>query len=264
MAALSLEGGEEEGWQDDLGGEESEDVDDLCVVSNFLTASVIQFQTMKSTLANLWHPYGGKGEDPMEVPLVFTNFWVQIHDLPSGLMSKDMARQFRNFIGKFWSMIQKLWVGAIGKIVTFRVGSIDYDSIQNGNGRVSRREVSIGKKDVQGFFQNKTLLNYTGINLGLNWGGRKLSDFEDEENVDPNLGPVEEDSLMEIGRPDAMKPLSWNVQGLRNLQAVWRLWHVLKELNPSVDFFIETNLQNVRMEKVCRSWGFSCGIDVTT
>ncbi|MBA0597567.1 hypothetical protein Gorai_007370 [Gossypium raimondii] len=59
MAALSLEGGEDEGWQDDFGGEESEEVDDLCVVSNFLTASVIQFQTMKSTLANLWHPYGG-------------------------------------------------------------------------------------------------------------------------------------------------------------------------------------------------------------
>ncbi|MBA0747522.1 hypothetical protein Gogos_004433 [Gossypium gossypioides] len=91
MAALSLEGGEGEGWQDDLGGEESEEVDDFC-----------------------------KGEDPMEVPLVFTNFWVQIHDLPLGLMSKDMARQFGNFIGKFWSMIQKLWAGAIGVLCESR------------------------------------------------------------------------------------------------------------------------------------------------
>ncbi|PPS02684.1 hypothetical protein GOBAR_AA17993 [Gossypium barbadense] len=58
MVALSLEGEDEEGWQDDLGGEESEEMDDLCVVSNFLTAGVIQFKTMKSTLANLWHPHG--------------------------------------------------------------------------------------------------------------------------------------------------------------------------------------------------------------
>ncbi|MBA0729995.1 hypothetical protein Golax_020495 [Gossypium laxum] len=109
----------------------------------------------------------------MVVPLVFTNFWVQIHDLPSGLMSKDMARQFRNFIGKFWSMIQKLRVRVFGleRRVMFFIW-ISYEEYQ----------------------EEKCLL------------GRKMfksSDFEDEENVDPNLDPIEEDSPMEIQR----KPL---------------------------------------------------------
>ncbi|KAH1057134.1 hypothetical protein J1N35_035199 [Gossypium stocksii] len=58
MVALSPERGEEEGWQDGLEGEESEEVDDLCLVTNFLTTNIIQFQTMKSTLANLWHSHG--------------------------------------------------------------------------------------------------------------------------------------------------------------------------------------------------------------
>ncbi|MBA0731929.1 hypothetical protein Gogos_016048 [Gossypium gossypioides] len=30
-----------------------------------------------------------------------TEFWVQIHDLPAGLMSKSMAKQFGDFLGKF-------------------------------------------------------------------------------------------------------------------------------------------------------------------
>ncbi|KAH1106856.1 hypothetical protein J1N35_010624 [Gossypium stocksii] len=40
-------------------------------------------------------------EDPMQIPLVFANFWVQVHDLPSGSFLKVVARQFGNFIGKF-------------------------------------------------------------------------------------------------------------------------------------------------------------------
>ncbi|KAK5842621.1 hypothetical protein PVK06_004998 [Gossypium arboreum] len=42
-----------------------------------------------------------KGEDPMVVPLIFVDFWVQIHDLPFGLISEVMGRQFGIFIGTF-------------------------------------------------------------------------------------------------------------------------------------------------------------------
>lgn len=28
-------------------------------------------------------------------------FWVQIHELPAGLMSESLARQFGDFLGKF-------------------------------------------------------------------------------------------------------------------------------------------------------------------
>ncbi|MBA0676459.1 hypothetical protein Goari_017935, partial [Gossypium aridum] len=34
-----------------------------------------------------------KHEDSIQVPLVFSNFWVQIYNLPVGSMSKGMARQ---------------------------------------------------------------------------------------------------------------------------------------------------------------------------
>ncbi|MBA0793061.1 hypothetical protein Gohar_017494 [Gossypium harknessii] len=37
----------------------------------------------------------------MVVPLIFVDFWVQIHNLPFGLISEVMGRQFGNFIGTF-------------------------------------------------------------------------------------------------------------------------------------------------------------------
>ncbi|MBA0722630.1 hypothetical protein Golax_003289 [Gossypium laxum] len=40
-------------------------------------------------------------EDPMEVPLIYSFFWIQIHDLPSGMMSEAVAKQFGAFIGSF-------------------------------------------------------------------------------------------------------------------------------------------------------------------
>lgn len=42
-----------------------------------------------------------KGEDPMMVTLFYTNFWVQIHNLPIGSMSVGMANRLGDFIGKF-------------------------------------------------------------------------------------------------------------------------------------------------------------------
>ncbi|MBA0677307.1 hypothetical protein Goari_018722 [Gossypium aridum] len=43
----------------------------------------------------------GRGEDPLKVPLIFTPFWVQIHDVPIGLFSGKLAIQLGNFIGVF-------------------------------------------------------------------------------------------------------------------------------------------------------------------
>ncbi|MBA0577607.1 hypothetical protein Golob_025036 [Gossypium lobatum] len=41
------------------------------------------------------------GENPSLVPLTFSEFWVQAHDLPPGLMSESMAKQFEEFLGQF-------------------------------------------------------------------------------------------------------------------------------------------------------------------
>ncbi|MBA0749657.1 hypothetical protein Gogos_003557 [Gossypium gossypioides] len=59
MVELSLDKGENEGWNVDLDRPKRVTADDLCVVDSLLTASVIQFQAMKTTLVNRCHPYGG-------------------------------------------------------------------------------------------------------------------------------------------------------------------------------------------------------------
>ncbi|KAK5836589.1 hypothetical protein PVK06_012383 [Gossypium arboreum] len=41
------------------------------------------------------------GEDPVKVPLVFANFLVQVHELPTGIFLKFIVRQLEDFIGKF-------------------------------------------------------------------------------------------------------------------------------------------------------------------
>ncbi|MBA0809075.1 hypothetical protein Gohar_024758, partial [Gossypium harknessii] len=63
---------------------------------------------MKNMTANLWHSLGGveisnlnKDKDPLQVPLGFSPFWVQIHDLPPGYFSEAVARQLGTFIRRF-------------------------------------------------------------------------------------------------------------------------------------------------------------------
>ncbi|GMI85604.1 hypothetical protein like AT3G31430 [Hibiscus trionum] len=51
-----------------------------------------------------------KGEDPLHVPLELASFWVQIHNLPAGLMSEGMAKQFGKFIGQFIKYDSKLLI----------------------------------------------------------------------------------------------------------------------------------------------------------
>ncbi|MBA0602743.1 hypothetical protein Gorai_002913 [Gossypium raimondii] len=42
-----------------------------------------------------------EGVNPAVVELKFTEFWIQVHDLPPGSMNESMAKQFGNFYGKF-------------------------------------------------------------------------------------------------------------------------------------------------------------------
>ncbi|MBA0706402.1 hypothetical protein Golax_018513, partial [Gossypium laxum] len=61
--------------------------------------------------SDIWMEGGGNTHTEMErvlanlplegVPLIFVDFWVQIHNLPFGLISEVMGRQFGNFIGTF-------------------------------------------------------------------------------------------------------------------------------------------------------------------
>ncbi|MBA0786908.1 hypothetical protein Gotri_027097 [Gossypium trilobum] len=41
------------------------------------------------------------GEDPLQIPLVLTHFWVQIYNIPTGFFSDNLAVQLGNFLGNF-------------------------------------------------------------------------------------------------------------------------------------------------------------------
>ncbi|MBA0783464.1 hypothetical protein Gotri_001173 [Gossypium trilobum] len=48
-----------------------------------------------------------KGEDPNFVPLVFVEFWVQVHDLLPGFYFEEVARQLGKFVGHGDKFCQK-------------------------------------------------------------------------------------------------------------------------------------------------------------
>ncbi|PPS17973.1 hypothetical protein GOBAR_AA02602 [Gossypium barbadense] len=127
LANLTLLDEEEEAFQEDLAVVDRNY--QFCLVGRCLTDSIVHFPSLRNTMANLWHPIGGicitdlgdkrymflffndvdvqrvvsvqNGEDPTTLALTFTEFWVQVHELPSGLMTETMAKQFGDFLGKF-------------------------------------------------------------------------------------------------------------------------------------------------------------------
>ncbi|MBA0794248.1 hypothetical protein Gohar_018598 [Gossypium harknessii] len=62
-----------------------------------------------------------KGEDPIQVPLFNTSFWVQIHNLPLGCMSEGMTRQLGNFVGDFMDYVAIIVTRGIKKFMKIQV-----------------------------------------------------------------------------------------------------------------------------------------------
>ncbi|KAG8491095.1 hypothetical protein CXB51_014263 [Gossypium anomalum] len=115
LEELRLDNEEEDAFSLPAGEEAQNPSIGFCLVGCFLTASVVNFRAMRNTLANLWHPLEGvqisdlgdkryllqENEDPMAIPLMLSDWWVQVHDLPPGFHKESMAMQFGNFLGKF-------------------------------------------------------------------------------------------------------------------------------------------------------------------
>ncbi|MBA0792420.1 hypothetical protein Gohar_016920 [Gossypium harknessii] len=74
MATLSIEDGEEEPRQINLGDDGTEAILDFYVVGSFLIASVIQFQAMRTTLIDLGKVLEGS-------PWTFNNHLLVFHRL---------------------------------------------------------------------------------------------------------------------------------------------------------------------------------------
>ncbi|MBA0709588.1 hypothetical protein Golax_024615, partial [Gossypium laxum] len=200
-------------------------VTEFSMVECFLTASIVHFPAMKSTMENVWHPIRGvqisdlrdkrflfkffyrmdlervingahwtfnnhlmvfhrleKGEDPVKVPLLFVNFWVQVHDLPMSLFSKTIERQLGEFLGKFLEYDSKSLIRGVRTFFRIRV-QLDEESIKLGWDlslqAQSRRATAmfsvwlVESRDEGGLgsiLSNEVLGNYRLVNGGLPLG----------------------------------------------------------------------------------------------
>ncbi|MBA0853940.1 hypothetical protein Goshw_024188, partial [Gossypium schwendimanii] len=125
---LNIEDGEEEGW---MIGDIQKLVYEFYIVGCFLTTSAVHFSAMRNTMTNLWHSLEGgdidrvengvswtfnnhlltihqlkEDEDPLQIPLVTANFWVQVHDLPPGLFSEWWQNSLGISLASFYNTIQ--------------------------------------------------------------------------------------------------------------------------------------------------------------
>ncbi|MBA0674572.1 hypothetical protein Goari_016161 [Gossypium aridum] len=103
---------------------------EFCFVDCFATASVPHVPAMRNTLTNLWHPLGGiqitdLGEDPLLVPLIYSYFWVQVHNLPLGLFLKAVAQALGNFVGFFEEYNVKQAVHGVAPFLRGQLGHGD-------------------------------------------------------------------------------------------------------------------------------------------
>ncbi|MBA0805970.1 hypothetical protein Gohar_005449, partial [Gossypium harknessii] len=176
---------EMEAWEIEEEVGEGEPFSDLCLVGCFLTATTINFQLMRTVMANLWHPLAGisitkvgekrfvfqfycemdfdrmvkgapwtfnnhllvfhhlkGGYDPLEVDLLFTEFWIQIHNLPPGMFTEKIARQFGKFIGNFVDYDSKAIVGGLRNYMRIRAKIDIRQSLKR------KKKIVVGKKEL--------------------------------------------------------------------------------------------------------------------
>ncbi|MBA0876870.1 hypothetical protein Goshw_020206 [Gossypium schwendimanii] len=82
LANLSLDEEEDGILQAETNPDSETERVEFCLVGCFLTASVIHFPAMRSTMANLWHPVEGG----------------QIHGVTTGFFNGVLARQLGDFL----------------------------------------------------------------------------------------------------------------------------------------------------------------------
>lgn len=56
-----------------------------------------------------------ENEDPKDILLNEADIWIQVYDIPKGLVSEVILQSIANYIG-FWSLIRQTWM-AYGNIL---------------------------------------------------------------------------------------------------------------------------------------------------
>ncbi|KAA3477692.1 reverse transcriptase [Gossypium australe] len=176
------------------------------------------------------------GGIPTSLPLVHTEFWVQVHNLPPGLMNVNMAKQFGNFCGQF----------------------IDYDTTNLASGLKNFMHIRVcidvttplrRKKKIQIGSSMTVYARFSHIRLGYlvvgeprrrrttdsRWlreadGSRRAADYFGKDNPTGALNEGEDlganlggNSVMQIEIPN-LAPSGFIPQSLNKRQNFGRIW----------------------------------------
>ncbi|MBA0549439.1 hypothetical protein Golob_020470 [Gossypium lobatum] len=133
-----------------------------------------------------------QGEDPLEVDLLYTEFWVQIHNLPLGMFTEAIAKQFGDFIGDFMDYDVKTIVAGLRNYMQIRVKTDIRESLKR------RKETYSGKKEWQ---QGRSFpLNEISHSNLLHGGQRWKILIEEDSKMEPmEIGPSKEDRPIIVG-----------------------------------------------------------------
>ncbi|MBA0839096.1 hypothetical protein Goarm_004865 [Gossypium armourianum] len=173
-------------WHVDLEGVREGETN-LSVVGSFSNASVVQFQAMRTMLANLWHPHRGVtianlGEKRFLfhflMRLILKGYWMEALDAQQSFIT------FSSFTGR----------------IDVRKPLIRRKKLLLGNKGYTYARFQYEKLLVFYFLCGREFLHQKGANLRLSMWGCVNTDTGDMENVDPNRAVGEDDFLMEIGK----------------------------------------------------------------
>ncbi|PPS16181.1 hypothetical protein GOBAR_AA04400 [Gossypium barbadense] len=161
IAGLTLQDDEDVAWLVDFGASKPVAGFDFCLVGCFLMATVVHLRRMDVARVIQGSPWTfnnhllvfhqlEKGEDPLQVLLYYVDFWVQVHDLPLGFYNKQLAGQFRNFIGTFLDYDSKSLVFGLQKCLRYERLSLFclfYGKLGHGESFCPTR-LALGAKEV--------------------------------------------------------------------------------------------------------------------
>ncbi|KAK5845316.1 hypothetical protein PVK06_001487 [Gossypium arboreum] len=204
-----------------------------------------------------------ENEDPMAVPLVFSDWWVQVHDLPPSFFKDLMALQFGNFLGRFLEYDTKQVLYGYRNYMRIRV---QIDELELGWDLKLRALVRRASTVNSIWLREESDSNFGKYHVEMQFGQNSSQNQTRGSwaNVHNLLGI----NLEDIGgchgacRPKEMKIYCWNVRGLGSLRAVRRFQHMVKLHHPQIVFFMETKLDTSSMEGVRRRCGFCYRVDV--
>ncbi|MBA0752546.1 hypothetical protein Gogos_001373 [Gossypium gossypioides] len=232
LAGLTLEEEEDEILQIQTEEGTNGDGEILQLMGCFLTASIVHFPAMRSTMANLWHPVRG----------------VQITDLGE---KSDSFCETRMEVGvETAEMGWDLSIWAQSRRAQLMTNVWLREECERLGKRINGEQQNWGAQ-LRSPMENSSRGTFDLV-LGVNLVGRGYHTGEGNGNGRGNMG----NSLMEHDLEDEMI--------IGSPRTVRRLRYMLKIYNPQMVFFMETKINSRQMEKIRGSYGFFNGIDVSS